>query len=190
VIPNRKSEVATERSSEERARQLRELLAEMRAHETQWMRTLRNRDSFENSTLGDEGDSAASDEGLELTASLAELAGNRTAAVESALRRFRDGSYGLCEECGEEIPVERLKTIPTAVLCVDCQRELETSSRKMSVNSPDLWIPAQDSPSITADLADPESAPLSEESTPRKRRGRPRSHESAAAQRQGNRPTV
>lgn len=174
MISNRKSDITTTRSSQERARQLRELLAEMRANETQWMRALRDRDSFENSTLGDEGDSAASDEGLELTASLAELAGNRAAAVESALQRFREGHYGLCEECGDEIPLERLKAMPTAKLCVDCQRELELASRYLPVDSPDLWIPARDSLSITLDSADSEPAPVSEESMPKKRRGRPR----------------
>jgi|SRR5579885_70774 len=174
MISNRKSELSTARTSEERARQLRELLAEMRANETQWVRALRERDWFENSTLGDEGDSAASDEGLELTASLAELAGNRAAAVESALQRFREGHYGLCEECADEIPLERLKAMPTAKLCVDCQRELEIASRNLPADSPDLWIPARDSLSITSDSGDSEPAPGSEESILRKRRGRPR----------------
>ncbi len=174
MIANRKSDLMTEMPVQERARQLRELMAEMRAQENQWIRALRDRGLIENSTSGDEGDSAASDEGLELTASLAELAGNRAVAVESALRRFREGSYGVCEECGEDIPVERLKAVPAAVLCVECQRELETASKTVSANAPDLWIPAGDSPSIASESADLEGVPAPDEIAPKRKRGRPR----------------
>ncbi len=47
------------------------------------------------------------------------------AAIDAALDRARAGMYGVCEECGEEIPVGRLKAIPFAVCCVDCARERE-----------------------------------------------------------------
>jgi RNA polymerase-binding protein DksA len=179
VISNRKTESEvriSKPSGEERARQLRELLAEIRSQENQWVKAMRERDSLEYSTLGDEGDSAASDEGFELTASLAELAGNRATAVESALRRFQEGRYGLCEECGEEIPVERLKAVPATVLCVDCQRELETASKTALSRSPDLWISAPDSPSIGSESGDGEGSPAAESaaSEPKRRRGRPR----------------
>lgn len=40
--------------------------------------------------------------------------------VEAALRRLRDGEYGYCEECGEEIPDGRLKIDPMAERCVGC----------------------------------------------------------------------
>lgn len=43
------------------------------------------------------------------------------AAVDRALDRMRDGVYGTCEECGAEIPQERLEAVPLAVLCIDCQ---------------------------------------------------------------------
>jgi RNA polymerase-binding protein DksA len=180
VISNRKSESLTHRetSAEERARQLRELLAEMRSQESQWMKAMRERDAFEYSTLGDEGDSAAADEGFELTASLAELAGNRTVAVEGALRRFQEGRYGVCEECGDEIPVERLKAVPATVLCIDCQRELETNSKSVLSRSPDLWIPAHDSPSIGSESDGSEDGPAVEASAPKRGRGRPRSRQS------------
>jgi DnaK suppressor protein len=146
----------------------------MQAQEGQWIRALRDRGLIENSTSGDEGDSAASDEGLELTASLAELAGNRAVAVESALRRFREGSYGICEECGEEIPVERLRALPAAVLCVECQRQVENASKNVLVSAPDLWIPAGDSPSIASE-SESEGAPATDEIAPQRKRGRPRS---------------
>ncbi len=48
-------------------------------------------------------------------------------------RIIRENEFGLCEECGEKIPEERLLIIPEANLCVPCQRELEKmDSRKKS----------------------------------------------------------
>jgi DnaK suppressor protein len=42
--------------------------------------------------------------------------------VTKALRRLDDGTYGKCERCGREIPIERLEAIPTASLCVSCKQ--------------------------------------------------------------------
>jgi DnaK suppressor protein len=40
--------------------------------------------------------------------------------LEYALRRVDDEDYGVCEECGEEIPVARLLVMPEAIVCVAC----------------------------------------------------------------------
>lgn len=40
--------------------------------------------------------------------------------VNRALARIEEGGYGLCENCGKAIPVERLEVLPYATLCVDC----------------------------------------------------------------------
>jgi DnaK suppressor protein len=47
--------------------------------------------------------------------------------IQAALNRIDVGAYGLCEECGKEIPKARLEAIPYAALCVHCssQRERE-----------------------------------------------------------------
>jgi DnaK suppressor protein len=42
--------------------------------------------------------------------------------VEHALMRIEAGDYGLCERCGEPIPVARLEVLPYTTLCVDCSR--------------------------------------------------------------------
>jgi RNA polymerase-binding protein DksA len=41
--------------------------------------------------------------------------------LEAALDRMADGSYGTCDDCGDEIPYERLKVNPGAIRCVRCQ---------------------------------------------------------------------
>jgi DnaK suppressor protein len=45
--------------------------------------------------------------------------------VRAALRRIRDGSFGVCEECEEEIHLKRLAAIPWASLCIHCQEAFD-----------------------------------------------------------------
>ena len=50
--------------------------------------------------------------------------------LEEAQRRLEMGTYGRCEGCGEPIDVTRLKLLPFAAFCVDCQKEREAPNRK------------------------------------------------------------
>lgn len=50
---------------------------------------------------------------------------DRLAELQVALRRIREGGYGVCEECGEDIAVQRLRAAPTARLCIVCARAAE-----------------------------------------------------------------
>lgn len=45
--------------------------------------------------------------------------------IDKALERFEAGTYGICTACGEEIQPERLEIMPTAALCITCQRNQE-----------------------------------------------------------------
>jgi RNA polymerase-binding protein DksA len=45
--------------------------------------------------------------------------------IEAAIERIEDGSYGLCDKCGEKIPKVRLDAIPYAAECVRCASEQE-----------------------------------------------------------------
>jgi len=45
--------------------------------------------------------------------------------IDAALQRIEEGSYGRCETSGCEIGKNRLKAIPWARLCIDCQRQAE-----------------------------------------------------------------
>ena len=47
------------------------------------------------------------------------------ARIDRALGRIDAGTYGTCERCGKDIPVERLEARPWAELDIDCQREVE-----------------------------------------------------------------
>jgi RNA polymerase-binding transcription factor len=50
---------------------------------------------------------------------------DRARRLAAALERVRSGAYGICVECGEEIPRARLLAIPDAGACVRCQARLE-----------------------------------------------------------------
>ena len=45
--------------------------------------------------------------------------------VEAALDRMRDGTFGVCQRCEEEIARKRLQAIPWAIYCVSCQAKAE-----------------------------------------------------------------
>ncbi len=48
--------------------------------------------------------------------------------IENALKRLKNGDFGVCDRCGDAIQPQRLEVQPTARLCIDCQRELEKRS--------------------------------------------------------------
>jgi DnaK suppressor protein len=50
--------------------------------------------------------------------------------IEEALERIEGGTYGVCEECGEAIGVERLKARPVTTLCIDCKADQEADERQ------------------------------------------------------------
>jgi DnaK suppressor protein len=40
--------------------------------------------------------------------------------IDAALKRMDDGTYGKCENCGQDIPFERMEARPTATRCISC----------------------------------------------------------------------
>jgi YteA family regulatory protein len=61
----------------------------------------------------------------ELDYTLEENSQHVLAEIEAALKRIEEGTYGMCSNCGNQIPEERLEALPWATLCIDCQRDLE-----------------------------------------------------------------
>lgn len=49
--------------------------------------------------------------------------------VNEALDRIENGTYGICEMCGQSIPEERLKALPYANLCIKCKQKEEKAFR-------------------------------------------------------------
>ena len=49
--------------------------------------------------------------------------------INRALRDIEDGVYGVCNLCGEDIAIKRLKASPVTRYCIACKTELETRKR-------------------------------------------------------------
>ena len=73
----------------------------------------------------DVGDQALMDLDRELGISLMEMRNRRRQAIDEALTRLNEGTYGICAECGVEISERRLEAVPFAKLCVECQAREE-----------------------------------------------------------------
>lgn len=77
----------------------------------------------------DLADQASDSYDRELASTLTEAERARVEAVDKALERVEKGSYGECETCEKDIPLARLKALPFARLCVDCQSKEERAGR-------------------------------------------------------------
>lgn len=80
-------------------------------------------------TVMDDGDMSVVD--LAEDISLRQLSTHRETLIkiDAALRKLDEGTYGICEECGDEISEERLKVMPFAIYCRDDQERRETMER-------------------------------------------------------------
>ena len=56
-------------------------------------------------------------------AALQSVEGKMLQQIEGALQRMDEGTYGLCQNCGNPIDPERLEALPYATLCMDCTRQ-------------------------------------------------------------------
>ena len=50
--------------------------------------------------------------------------------IDKALRKIEAGLFGICEECGEEIDIERLNIRPVTTFCIRCKETLEAQENK------------------------------------------------------------
>jgi DnaK suppressor protein len=53
----------------------------------------------------------------------------RLEAIDHALQRVQQGTYGICERCREPIDPARLEIVPEATLCMPCQTTIEQTGR-------------------------------------------------------------
>jgi RNA polymerase-binding transcription factor len=63
--------------------------------------------------------------GREIDYTLGENSETVLAEIDAALARIEAGTYGICTNCGEEIPLQRLEAYPWASLCIACKRRSE-----------------------------------------------------------------
>ncbi|MBP2686183.1 MAG: molecular chaperone DnaK, partial [Deltaproteobacteria bacterium] len=87
--------------------------------------------------IGDILDSVSEERTRELDLILTDREKRKLAQIDDALDRIEENTYGLCEECGIKIPKARLKVLPFAIFCVECQEKNEREEKYTREESED-----------------------------------------------------
>jgi DnaK suppressor protein len=101
---------------------------------TQLLREIEDRVKEEKDGIKDEGrdtyDLASDERDREINFILNDREREKLHAIDEALQRIKDKTYGICESCEGEIQLGRLKILPFTRLCVRCQEENEKESKR------------------------------------------------------------
>lgn len=106
---------------------LRSQLLELEEGATESLATGLEEESGEESSDQHMADVGSVTVARELDLSLQSNTQRLLAQVERALEKIDEGTYGLCDRCGEPIGEGRLEAMPYATLCMEHQKELERS---------------------------------------------------------------
>ena len=79
--------------------------------------------------IGDILDSVSEERTRELDMILTDREKRKLLQIDDALDRIEESTYGQCEECGVKIPRARLKVLPFAKYCVECQEKTEREEK-------------------------------------------------------------
>ena len=103
----------------------RELLNEVQGR----MRDVRMEGNKERDVL-DQGESSEVDIQEDIEFALIQMKSETLNKIDAALRRLEDHTYGDCFECGDQISEARLRALPFAVRCKDCEEARETAEQR------------------------------------------------------------
>jgi len=103
----------------------RELMTEVQGR----IRDVRSDNGKERDVL-DQGESSEVDIQEDIEFALIQMKSETLNKVNEALRRLDEATYGNCFECGDEISEARLRALPFAVRCKDCEQERETAAQR------------------------------------------------------------
>ena len=104
----------------------RELLAEVRSK----MRDVRAENSDEAQGVLDAAETSEADIQDDIEFALIQMKTETLKKIEDALKRLEEGTYGNCFECGDEIAPPRLRALPFAVRCKDCEEARENAEQR------------------------------------------------------------
>ena len=78
----------------------------------------------------DAGESSEADIQEDIEFALIQMKAETLSKINEALTRLEEGEYGYCFECGEDIAEQRLRALPFAVRCKDCEEAREVAERR------------------------------------------------------------
>ncbi|MCL4847003.1 MAG: TraR/DksA C4-type zinc finger protein [Acidobacteria bacterium] len=77
--------------------------------------------------VADVGETSEADIQDDIEFALIQMKAETLTKIDEALARLEEGAYGNCFECGEEISQQRLRALPFAVRCRDCEEARENA---------------------------------------------------------------
>jgi DnaK suppressor protein len=78
----------------------------------------------------DQGETSEVDIQEDIELALIQMKAETLNKINEALNRLEDGRYGMCFECGDEIAEARLRALPFAVRCKDCEEAREIAAQR------------------------------------------------------------
>ena len=127
-IQNSTTEAAGSRRYNELKQMLLSRRRELQAQVQDKMRDVRSTGEVTKlSEVFDAGESSEADIQEDIELALIQMKSETLSRVDDALTRLEQGTYGNCFECGEEIAEKRLKALPFAVRCKDCEEAKENA---------------------------------------------------------------
>ena len=107
----------------------RELVAEVQGK----IRGVRAEGAEKPHEVMDQGETSEVDIQEDIELALIQMKSETLNKIDAALRRLDDGTYGDCFECGDEISEARLRALPFAVRCKDCEEAREVAAQRERV---------------------------------------------------------
>ena len=130
----KKTQVVTEAPVGERYDELKRMLVERQREimaEVQGkIRDVRAEGADKDHEVLDPGETSEVDIQEDIEFALIQMKAETLNKINEALARLEEGTYGYCFECGEEISERRLRALPFAVRCKDCEEERELAQQR------------------------------------------------------------
>jgi DnaK suppressor protein len=108
---------------------LKGILEDRRREIQEKLRSLRESVPADAKDVRDAEEQSVDDFVQEVDLALMQMKSETLKKIEQALLRLEAGTYGRCQECDAEIPPARLRALPFAALCRECQEETESAAK-------------------------------------------------------------
>ncbi len=125
-----------------------EILALLEEKRNTWLQGLKNlmeikneyMEKMDEAAVNDESDQAQREVSLANVYGMIERKTKELREIDRLINKIKSGEdCGICEECGEEIPINRLLAMPGTTLCVECQKEREKKGMAAKTTTESVW---------------------------------------------------
>ena len=99
------------------------------------IRDVRSARSGHDDAVLDTGETSAVAIQEDIAFALIQMKAETLTSIDQALARFTEGTYGLCFECGDEIALLRLRALPFAVRCKNCEQAREMAQQRERIQA-------------------------------------------------------